>query len=59
MEQVKREDVLLSKQNGCSDPIEALAKYITHNDIQHDMLIASFKEGHSKCKCITKNMMLK
>ncbi|PBL04219.1 hypothetical protein ARMGADRAFT_1041712 [Armillaria gallica] len=59
MEQVKGEDVLLSKQNGCTDPIDALNNHIFQNSIQNNTPLASFKEGRSKCKCITKNAMLK
>ncbi len=59
MEQVKGEDVLLSKQNGHTDPIDALNNHIFQNDIQNDTPLASFKEGRSKRKCITKNAMLK
>ncbi|PBK92711.1 hypothetical protein ARMGADRAFT_1104259 [Armillaria gallica] len=59
MEQVKGEDILLSKQNGCTDPIDALNNHIFQNDIQNNTPLASFKEGRSKRKCITKNAMLK
>ncbi len=59
MEQVEGEDVLLSKQNGHTDPIDALNNHIFQNDIQNDTPLASFKKGRSKRKCITKNVMLK
>ncbi len=59
MEQVKGEDVLLSKQAGITDPINPLANHIACNKIFDKTPIVSYLESWSKCKCITKNSLLK
>ncbi|KAK0196553.1 hypothetical protein F5146DRAFT_922449 [Armillaria mellea] len=59
IKQVKGENILLSKQLGITDPINAITNHITCNEIGKETPIASYLESQNKCRCITKSSLLK